>query len=147
MTASIWVCTLSLDFVIFFCFGSALGWHDCSNKPVWTAVMLVFHWSSVFIFQEKNLDDRAYRNIQELETYAENTQSALLYLTLETLGRYFPLSRFCWWLINASAIFTDISKSPLFFHWSLISVKVVLGRTSDIFWMLNHKCAIVLLLS
>ncbi|RMC15140.1 hypothetical protein DUI87_07322 [Hirundo rustica rustica] len=36
--------------------------------------------------KEKNLDDRAYRNIQELETYAENTQSALLYLTLETLG-------------------------------------------------------------
>ncbi|KAM9574062.1 NADH dehydrogenase (ubiquinone) complex I, assembly factor 6 isoform 8-T8 [Guaruba guarouba] len=36
--------------------------------------------------REKNLDDRAYRNIQELEKYAENTQSALLYLTLETLG-------------------------------------------------------------
>ncbi|XP_069587787.1 NADH dehydrogenase (ubiquinone) complex I, assembly factor 6 isoform X1 [Ranitomeya imitator] len=36
--------------------------------------------------REKNLDDRAYRNLQELETYAENTQSSLLYLTLETLG-------------------------------------------------------------
>ncbi|XP_066480252.1 NADH dehydrogenase (ubiquinone) complex I, assembly factor 6 isoform X2 [Tiliqua scincoides] len=36
--------------------------------------------------REKNLDDRAYRNINELEAYAENTQSALLYLTLETLG-------------------------------------------------------------
>ncbi|XP_025915909.1 NADH dehydrogenase (ubiquinone) complex I, assembly factor 6 isoform X3 [Apteryx rowi] len=36
--------------------------------------------------REKNLDDRAYSNIQELETYAENTQSALLYLTLEMLG-------------------------------------------------------------
>ncbi|KAM4704689.1 NADH dehydrogenase (ubiquinone) complex I, assembly factor 6 isoform 1-T1 [Rhinophrynus dorsalis] len=35
--------------------------------------------------REKNLDNRAYRNIQELETYAENTQSSLLYLTLETL--------------------------------------------------------------
>ncbi|XP_068090981.1 NADH dehydrogenase (ubiquinone) complex I, assembly factor 6 isoform X2 [Hyperolius riggenbachi] len=35
--------------------------------------------------REKNLDDRAYRNIKELETYAENTQSSLLYLTLETL--------------------------------------------------------------
>ncbi|XP_075684148.1 NADH dehydrogenase (ubiquinone) complex I, assembly factor 6 isoform X1 [Rhinoderma darwinii] len=36
--------------------------------------------------REKNLDDRAYRNLKELETYAENTQSSLLYLTLETLG-------------------------------------------------------------
>lgn len=36
------------------------------------------------------MDDRAYRNIQELETYAENTQSALLYLTLEMLGRCRP---------------------------------------------------------
>ncbi|XP_063780206.1 NADH dehydrogenase (ubiquinone) complex I, assembly factor 6 isoform X2 [Pseudophryne corroboree] len=35
--------------------------------------------------REKNLDDRAYRNIKEMETYAENTQSSLLYLTLETL--------------------------------------------------------------
>ncbi|XP_053571194.1 NADH dehydrogenase (ubiquinone) complex I, assembly factor 6 isoform X3 [Bombina bombina] len=35
--------------------------------------------------REKNLDDRAYRNLQELETYAENTQSSLLYLTLECL--------------------------------------------------------------
>ncbi|KAM5157282.1 NADH dehydrogenase (ubiquinone) complex I, assembly factor 6 isoform 2-T2 [Mantella aurantiaca] len=35
--------------------------------------------------REKNLDDRAYRNIKELEMYAENTQSSLLYLTLETL--------------------------------------------------------------
>ncbi|KAJ7413276.1 hypothetical protein WISP_91926 [Willisornis vidua] len=38
------------------------------------------------MFREKNLDDRPYRTIQELETYAENTQSALLYLTLEMLG-------------------------------------------------------------
>ncbi|CAJ0958715.1 unnamed protein product [Ranitomeya imitator] len=38
--------------------------------------------------REKNLDDRAYRNLQELETYAENTQSSLLYLTLETLDMY-----------------------------------------------------------
>ncbi|XP_025055212.1 NADH dehydrogenase (ubiquinone) complex I, assembly factor 6 isoform X1 [Alligator sinensis] len=44
------------------------------------------HSCSMVQLQEKNLDDRAYRNIQELETYAENTQSALLYLTLEMLG-------------------------------------------------------------
>lgn len=55
----------------------------------------------MFKLQEKNLDDRAYRNIQELEAYAENTQSALLYLTLEMLGRCFPIFRFRWWLINA----------------------------------------------
>ncbi|XP_029779467.1 NADH dehydrogenase (ubiquinone) complex I, assembly factor 6 isoform X4 [Suricata suricatta] len=36
--------------------------------------------------REKNLEDKAYRNIQELENYAENTQSSLLYLTLEILG-------------------------------------------------------------
>ncbi|MEE6463516.1 hypothetical protein FKM82_005938 [Ascaphus truei] len=35
--------------------------------------------------REKNLDDRAYRTIQELETYAENTLGSLLYLTLESL--------------------------------------------------------------
>ncbi|KAM4688563.1 NADH dehydrogenase (ubiquinone) complex I, assembly factor 6 [Discoglossus pictus] len=35
--------------------------------------------------REKNLDDRAYRNLQELESYSENTQSSLLYLTLESL--------------------------------------------------------------
>ena len=40
------------------------------------------------------MDDRAYHNIQELETYAENTQSALLYLTLEMLGRRFPFLDF-----------------------------------------------------
>uniref|UniRef100_A0A7N5KAX6 NADH dehydrogenase (ubiquinone) complex I, assembly factor 6 n=1 Tax=Ailuropoda melanoleuca TaxID=9646 RepID=A0A7N5KAX6_AILME len=38
------------------------------------------------LWKEKNLDDKAYRNIQELENYAENTQSSLLYLTLEILG-------------------------------------------------------------
>ncbi|XP_030072721.1 NADH dehydrogenase (ubiquinone) complex I, assembly factor 6 isoform X2 [Microcaecilia unicolor] len=36
--------------------------------------------------REKNLDDQAYRTIQDLETYAENTQSSLFYLVLETLG-------------------------------------------------------------
>ncbi|XP_077127058.1 NADH dehydrogenase (ubiquinone) complex I, assembly factor 6 isoform X3 [Ranitomeya variabilis] len=41
--------------------------------------------------REKNLDDRAYRNLKELETYAENTQSSLLYLALETLGVIFIL--------------------------------------------------------
>lgn len=37
--------------------------------------------------QEKDLDDRAYRNLQQLETYSENTQSSLLYLLLESLGK------------------------------------------------------------
>ncbi|XP_040021911.1 NADH dehydrogenase (ubiquinone) complex I, assembly factor 6 isoform X1 [Gasterosteus aculeatus] len=36
--------------------------------------------------REKDLDDRAYRNLQELETYSENTQSSLIYLLLESLG-------------------------------------------------------------
>ncbi|XP_070604146.1 NADH dehydrogenase (ubiquinone) complex I, assembly factor 6 isoform X2 [Erythrolamprus reginae] len=57
---------------------------------LWKAVRrqnLTKRWLMNIIDQrEKNLDDRAYRDIGELETYAENTQSALLYLTLETLG-------------------------------------------------------------
>ncbi|KAK2527872.1 Ndufaf6, partial [Columba guinea] len=69
----------------------------CDNPPhqpvateLWRAVKrhnLTKMWFMKIIDErEKNLDDRAYRNIQELETYAENTQSALLYLTLEMLG-------------------------------------------------------------
>ncbi|XP_029868740.1 NADH dehydrogenase (ubiquinone) complex I, assembly factor 6 isoform X1 [Aquila chrysaetos chrysaetos] len=69
----------------------------CDNPPhqpvateLWRAVKrhnLTKMWFMKIIDErEKNLDDRAYRNIQELETYAENTQSALLYLTLEVLG-------------------------------------------------------------
>ncbi|KFO83602.1 NADH dehydrogenase (ubiquinone) complex I, assembly factor 6, partial [Buceros rhinoceros silvestris] len=69
----------------------------CDNPPhqpvateLWRAVKrhnLTKMWLMKIIDErEKNLDDRAYRNIQELETYAENTQSALLYLTLEMLG-------------------------------------------------------------
>ncbi|KAM7382861.1 hypothetical protein PAMP_002559 [Pampus punctatissimus] len=38
------------------------------------------------LWREKDLDDRAYRNLQELETYSENTQSSLIYLLLECLG-------------------------------------------------------------
>ncbi|XP_050564887.1 NADH dehydrogenase (ubiquinone) complex I, assembly factor 6 isoform X3 [Cygnus atratus] len=69
----------------------------CDNPPhqpvavaLWRAVKrhnLTKMWFTKIIDErEKNLDDRAYSNIQELETYAENTQSALLYLTLEMLG-------------------------------------------------------------
>ena len=36
--------------------------------------------------REKNLADKVYHNIQELGNYAKNTQSSLLYLTLEILG-------------------------------------------------------------
>ncbi|XP_077577051.1 NADH dehydrogenase (ubiquinone) complex I, assembly factor 6 isoform X1 [Stigmatopora nigra] len=36
--------------------------------------------------REKDLEDRGYRNLQELESYAENVQSPLLYLLLECLG-------------------------------------------------------------
>ncbi|KAF4798047.1 NADH dehydrogenase (ubiquinone) complex I, assembly factor 6 [Turdus rufiventris] len=64
--------------------------HQPVAAELWKAVKrhnLTKMWFMKIIDErEKNLDDRAYRNIQELETYAENTQSALLYLTLETLG-------------------------------------------------------------
>ncbi|KAG8520447.1 NADH dehydrogenase (ubiquinone) complex I, assembly factor 6, partial [Galemys pyrenaicus] len=69
----------------------------CDNPPhqpvaieLWKAVKrhnLTKRWLMKIVDErEKNLDDKAYRNIQELENYAENTQSSLLYLTLETLG-------------------------------------------------------------
>ncbi|NXC12337.1 NDUF6 factor, partial [Corythaeola cristata] len=64
--------------------------HQPVATELWRAVKrhnLTKMWFMKIIDErEKNLDDRAYRNIQELETYAENTQSALLYLTLEMLG-------------------------------------------------------------
>ncbi|XP_058420630.1 NADH dehydrogenase (ubiquinone) complex I, assembly factor 6 isoform X1 [Diceros bicornis minor] len=69
----------------------------CDNPPhqpvaieLWKAVKrhnLTKRWLMKIIDErEKNLDDKAYRNIQELESYAENTQSSLLYLTLEVLS-------------------------------------------------------------
>uniref|UniRef100_A0A1A7X550 NADH dehydrogenase (ubiquinone) complex I, assembly factor 6 n=3 Tax=Iconisemion striatum TaxID=60296 RepID=A0A1A7X550_9TELE len=67
---------------------------DPPNQPVsnelWKAVKrhsLTKRWLLRIITErEKDLDDKAYRNIQELETYSENTQSSLLYLLLECLG-------------------------------------------------------------
>uniref|UniRef100_A0A7N6BS72 NADH dehydrogenase (ubiquinone) complex I, assembly factor 6 n=1 Tax=Anabas testudineus TaxID=64144 RepID=A0A7N6BS72_ANATE len=64
------------------------------NQPVsselWRAVRkhyLTKRWLLRIITErEKDLDDRAYRNLQELETYSENTQSSLIYLLLECLG-------------------------------------------------------------
>ncbi|AWP15825.1 putative NADH dehydrogenase (ubiquinone) complex I assembly factor 6 isoform 2 [Scophthalmus maximus] len=66
------------------------------NQPVttelWRAVKkhyLTKRWQRLKIqpeHNEKDLDDRAYRNLQELETYSENTQSSLIYLLLECLG-------------------------------------------------------------
>lgn len=64
------------------------------NQPVsaelWRAVRkhcLTKRWLLRIITErEKDLDDRAYRNLQELEKYSENTQSSLIYLLLECLG-------------------------------------------------------------
>lgn len=64
------------------------------NQPVsaelWRAVRkhyLTKRWlQRVVSEREKGLEERAYRNLQELESYSENTQSSLLYLLLETLG-------------------------------------------------------------
>ncbi|CAG6014463.1 unnamed protein product [Menidia menidia] len=44
------------------------------------------HFQNCLFHQEKDMDDKAYRNLQELEKYSENTQSSLLYLLLECLG-------------------------------------------------------------
>ncbi|XP_077431140.1 NADH dehydrogenase (ubiquinone) complex I, assembly factor 6 isoform X2 [Vanacampus margaritifer] len=64
------------------------------NQPVsielWRAVRkhnLTKRWLTRIIAErEKDLDDSGYRNLQELESYAENVQSSLLYLLLESLG-------------------------------------------------------------
>ncbi|XP_023249457.1 NADH dehydrogenase (ubiquinone) complex I, assembly factor 6 isoform X2 [Seriola lalandi dorsalis] len=64
------------------------------NQPVtnelWRAVRkhyLTKRWLLKIITErEKDMDDRAYRNLQDLETYSENTQSSLIYLMLECLG-------------------------------------------------------------
>ncbi|XP_056261936.1 NADH dehydrogenase (ubiquinone) complex I, assembly factor 6 isoform X2 [Pseudoliparis swirei] len=64
------------------------------NQPVstelWRAVrkhQLTKRWLLRIITErEKGLEDRAYRNLQELESYSENTQSSLIYLLLECLG-------------------------------------------------------------
>ncbi|KAF7646854.1 hypothetical protein LDENG_00181380 [Lucifuga dentata] len=67
---------------------------DPPKQPVsielWRAVRkhsLTKRWLQRIITErEKDLDDRAYRNLKELETYSENTQSSLVYLLLECLG-------------------------------------------------------------
>ncbi|XP_049336556.1 NADH dehydrogenase (ubiquinone) complex I, assembly factor 6 isoform X1 [Astyanax mexicanus] len=60
------------------------------SVELWRAVRkhtLTRRWLLRIIAErEKDMEDRAYRNLQELESYAENTQSSLLYLQLETLG-------------------------------------------------------------
>lgn len=64
------------------------------NQPVsselWRAVRkhyLTKRWLLRIVKErETDLDDRAYRTLQELESYSENTQSSLLYLLLEALG-------------------------------------------------------------
>ncbi|XP_036034029.1 NADH dehydrogenase (ubiquinone) complex I, assembly factor 6 isoform X2 [Onychomys torridus] len=64
--------------------------HQPVAAELWKAVKrhnLTKRWLMRMIDErEKNLDDKAYRSIQELEDYAEGTQSSLLYLTLEVLG-------------------------------------------------------------
>ncbi|XP_016136753.1 NADH dehydrogenase (ubiquinone) complex I, assembly factor 6-like isoform X3 [Sinocyclocheilus grahami] len=60
------------------------------SAELWRAVRkhtLTRRWMLRIISErEKDMEDKAYRNLQELEAYGENTQSSLLYLLLETLG-------------------------------------------------------------
>uniref|UniRef100_A0A667Y8U9 NADH dehydrogenase (ubiquinone) complex I, assembly factor 6 n=1 Tax=Myripristis murdjan TaxID=586833 RepID=A0A667Y8U9_9TELE len=60
------------------------------SGELWRAVRkhsLTKRWLLRMIAErEKDLDDRAYRNLQELEAYSENSQSSLIYLLLECLG-------------------------------------------------------------
>ncbi|KAJ8291035.1 hypothetical protein GJAV_G00020670 [Gymnothorax javanicus] len=60
------------------------------SAELWRAVKkhrLTKRWLLRMISErEKDLEDRPYRSLKELETYSENTQSSLLYLLLECLG-------------------------------------------------------------
>ncbi|KAJ7985496.1 hypothetical protein DPEC_G00352630 [Dallia pectoralis] len=60
------------------------------SAELWRAVRknyLTKRWLLRIVSErEKDMEDRAYRNLQELEAYSENTQSSLLYLLLESLG-------------------------------------------------------------
>nr|XP_015213196.1 PREDICTED: NADH dehydrogenase (ubiquinone) complex I, assembly factor 6 [Lepisosteus oculatus] len=64
--------------------------HQPVTAELWRAVKkhsLTKRWLLRIIKErEKDLDDRAYRSLPELESYSENTQSSLLYLLLESLG-------------------------------------------------------------
>ncbi|XP_034029804.1 NADH dehydrogenase (ubiquinone) complex I, assembly factor 6 isoform X2 [Thalassophryne amazonica] len=60
------------------------------STELWRAVRkhrLTKRWLlRIITDREKDLDDKAFRNLQELENYAENTHSSLMYLLLECLG-------------------------------------------------------------
>ncbi|XP_019896905.2 NADH dehydrogenase (ubiquinone) complex I, assembly factor 6 isoform X2 [Esox lucius] len=60
------------------------------SAELWRAVRkhyLTKRWLLRIVSErEKDMEDKAYRNLQELEAYSENTQSSLLYLLLESLG-------------------------------------------------------------
>ncbi|KAJ8353962.1 hypothetical protein SKAU_G00215290 [Synaphobranchus kaupii] len=60
------------------------------SAELWRAVKkhrLTKRWLLRIINErEKDMEDRPYRNLQELEAYSENTHSSLLYLLLECLG-------------------------------------------------------------
>ena len=43
----------------------------------------------ILYIQERMLDDRPFHTVEEIESYAENTSSSLLYLTLEALGQFY----------------------------------------------------------
>uniref|UniRef100_A0AAV2M9G5 NADH dehydrogenase (ubiquinone) complex I, assembly factor 6 n=1 Tax=Knipowitschia caucasica TaxID=637954 RepID=A0AAV2M9G5_KNICA len=70
--------------------GKRLRFPENHCAELWRAVRkhhLTKSWLLRIIRErEKDLEDRAYRNLSELETYSENTQSSLLYLLLEAVG-------------------------------------------------------------
>uniref|UniRef100_A0A3Q2TBY6 NADH:ubiquinone oxidoreductase complex assembly factor 6 n=1 Tax=Fundulus heteroclitus TaxID=8078 RepID=A0A3Q2TBY6_FUNHE len=61
---------------------------------------------------EKDLDDRAYRNLQELEKYSENTQSSLLYLLLECLVKNVHADHAASHIGKAQGIVTCLRATP-----------------------------------
>lgn len=59
-----------------------------TNLCVWHMLFQIYTTAltSVIYIQEANLSVNHYSSTKELEDYAENTFSSLLYLTLEAMG-------------------------------------------------------------
>ena len=51
-----------------------------------------FFTHDAFFLKDHTLEDRPFLSLEEVEDYAENTASSLMYLTLEILGEYKDLS-------------------------------------------------------
>ncbi|XP_048882667.1 NADH dehydrogenase (ubiquinone) complex I, assembly factor 6 isoform X1 [Brienomyrus brachyistius] len=92
------------------------------GAELWLAVKkhnLTKRWLLRIISErEKDLEDKTYRNLQELETYSENTCSALLYLILESLGvRDVHADHAASHIGKAQGVVTCLRATPYYSQW------------------------------